>query len=63
MTKGIYTHIKSSVDYELLADDIENKDNDSRMVLYCLKGCVNGKWYVRSIDYFQKTFKFKEKLA
>ena len=62
MTKGIYTHIKSNVDYELLSDDIENKDNDSRMVLYCQKGEVFGKWYVRSINNFQKNFKFKEKL-
>lgn len=60
MTKGTYTHIKSDIDYELLDDNIINKDNESRMVLYCQKGKIQ-QWYVRSINYFQKQFKFKQK--
>lgn len=57
MTKGTYTHIKTAIEYELLDDNIVNKDNESRMVLYCQKGNIQ-QWYVRSIDYFQKQFKF-----
>lgn len=60
MTKGIYVHIKSEAEYELLDDNIINKDNDSRMVLYCEKNKIQ-QWYVRSINYFQKAFKFKQK--
>ena len=59
MTKGIYIHIKTETEYELLDDNIINKDNDSRMVLYCQKGNFK-QWYVRSINYFQKQFKYKK---
>lgn len=55
MTKGTYTHIVTKIEYELLDDNVINKDSDIRMVLYCEKGKIQ-QWYVRSIYYFQRKF-------
>lgn len=58
MTKGIYIHTSSQEEYELLDDKVINKDNESRMVLYCKKGNPRD-WFVRSIKDFQRKFTLK----
>lgn len=58
MTKGIYIHTKSGVEYELLDDKIINKDTEKRMVLYSEITSPYA-WYVREIQNFQKNFTFK----
>lgn len=59
MTKGIYIHRKTGVEYELLDDNVTNKDDESRSCLYCEKGKPQ-KWYTRNIAHFQKSFDYKK---
>lgn len=58
MTKGIYTHKGTAIEYELLDDRVINKQTDSYMALYCEVGKPT-QWYVRTLDDFQHKFIFK----
>ena len=57
MMKGVYCHKNTARLYEILDDDVLNKDNEERMVLYCERGNPT-KWYVRNMDHFKKKFLF-----
>ena len=59
MTKGIYIHTKSGVEYDLLYDRITHKSTKKKLCLLRMiqKPTV---WYVETVQNFQKNFILKQ---
>ena len=59
MTKGIYIHTKSGVEYDLLYDRITHKS--TKKILYLLRMIQKPTvWYVGTVQNFQKDFTLKQ---